>query len=176
MKLEVRPPLGNERCELLALVGRRWGGTTIVARGERIELEATEMLLALTEAGEWAGLCTYRVDYNSLEIVTIDAFTPGQGVGTALLGAARQVAVDAALWRLWLVTTNDNLDAIAFYLRRGLRIATVHQNAGSWARVDKPSIPELGNYGIRIEDELEFELVLGGTGPPPRNPAGPQLG
>jgi hypothetical protein len=62
--------------------------------------------------------------------------------------------------RLWLITTNDNLDAIRFYQRRGWRLAAVHPGGADRARELKPSIPEIGEYGIPIHDELEFELVV----------------
>ena len=58
------------------------------------------------------------------------------------------------------ITTNDDLDAIRFYQRRGWTITAVHVNALAESRKIKPSIPEIGNYGIPLRDEIEFELVL----------------
>jgi hypothetical protein len=65
---------------------------------------------------------------------------------------------------VWLVTSNDNLDAIRFYQRRGLRLVAVHPGAIDQAREIKPAIPLVGHYGIPIRDELEFELSLDGLG------------
>ena len=62
--------------------------------------------------------------------------------------------------RAWLITTNDNLDAIRFYQRRGFTIATVHAGAIEQSRTIKPSIPLVGSYGIPIRDEIEFEMLL----------------
>jgi hypothetical protein len=59
-----------------------------------------------------------------------------------------------------LITTNDNIDAIRFYQRRGMRLVAVHRDAVDDARRAKPSIPMIGEYGIPIHDELEFELQL----------------
>ena len=81
-----------------------------------------------------------------------------RGVGTALL-----VAVEAAggreRWRrLWLVTTNDNVDAVRFYQRRGWEWVAFHHDAVTAARERlKPEIPARGAYGIAIRHELEFE-------------------
>ncbi|MHB8244779.1 MAG: hypothetical protein ACYDGN_05385 [Acidimicrobiales bacterium] len=69
-----------------------------------------------------------------------------------------------SLWCMSLVTANDNVDALAFYLRRGLKLAAVNQDALSWGRQLSASIPEIGCYGIPIEDELELELVYARTG------------
>jgi hypothetical protein len=61
---------------------------------------------------------------------------------------------------MWLVTTNDNLAAIAFYRARGWRQAAVRRGAVSEARRLKPQIPAFGTNGLPKEDELEFELRL----------------
>ncbi|WP_215909533.1 hypothetical protein [Streptacidiphilus fuscans] len=64
----------------------------------------------------------------------------------------------AELLGAWLVTTNDNLDALRFYQRRGLRIVGVAPGAVDAARRFKPSIPVTGEYGIPLRDELTLEL------------------
>jgi hypothetical protein len=61
-----------------------------------------------------------------------------------------------AVSRLRLTTTNDNLDALRFYQRRGFRIMGVRQGAVDDARTLKPSIPAVGNYGIPLRDELDL--------------------
>ncbi|HEX6140904.1 MAG TPA: 2-oxo-4-hydroxy-4-carboxy-5-ureidoimidazoline decarboxylase, partial [Candidatus Limnocylindria bacterium] len=61
--------------------------------------------------------------------------------------------------RLWLVTTNDNLDALHFYLRRGMRVAAVHAGAVDRDRALKPEIPRFnGSNGLPIRDLVELEL------------------
>ena len=62
--------------------------------------------------------------------------------------------------RVWLVTTNNNVGAIAFYERFGLKRCAVHRGAVSQARALKSSIPLLDGHGVPIDDELEFELAL----------------
>jgi ribosomal protein S18 acetylase RimI-like enzyme len=98
-----------------------------------------------------------------LEVVTLHAAISGRGIGSALLGAARQKATALGCSRLWLVTTNDNRLAIRFYERRGFTLARVHRGAVAEARRLKPEIPKLGYGGVPIEDELEFELQLPGA-------------
>jgi ribosomal protein S18 acetylase RimI-like enzyme len=62
---------------------------------------------------------------------------------------------------VWLTTTNDNLDAIRFYQRRGFRISALRPGAVDRAREKlKPEIPEVGSYGIRMSDELDLDLQL----------------
>jgi len=60
--------------------------------------------------------------------------------------------------RLWVLTTNDNLDALRFYQRRGFRLARLRAGAVDDARRTlKPEIPVAGDHGIRIRDELILE-------------------
>jgi ribosomal protein S18 acetylase RimI-like enzyme len=82
------------------------------------------------------------------------------GIGTALIDAVRDVAERAGCTRLWLVTTNDNLDALRFYQRRGFVLAALHRDAIEAARTLKPGIPAVGEYGIPIRDEIEMEMAL----------------
>jgi ribosomal protein S18 acetylase RimI-like enzyme len=63
-----------------------------------------------------------------------------------------------------LVTTNDNVDAIRFYQRRGYRIASIDRGAVDRARSIKPSIPLIGFHGIPIRDELTLVKDLDGAG------------
>jgi ribosomal protein S18 acetylase RimI-like enzyme len=93
-------------------------------------------------------------------LVTLDAFTEGQGIGSALLDAVTDEARRQGCRRLWLITTNDNLHALRFYQRRELRLVSVHRDAVDDARQLKPSIPLVGEYGIPLHDELELELPL----------------
>jgi hypothetical protein len=41
-----------------------------------------------------------------------------------------------------------------------MRLVAVHRGAVDEARRLKPSIPELGEYGIPLHDELEFKRLL----------------
>jgi RimJ/RimL family protein N-acetyltransferase len=59
--------------------------------------------------------------------------------------------------RVRLTTTNDNLDAIRFYQRRGFKLSALRPDAVREARKLKPEIPAVGDYGIPITDELDLE-------------------
>ena len=70
-------------------------------------------------------------------------------------------AREAGCRRLWLVTTNDNVDALRFYQRRGFRLTELQAGAVDVSRATlKPSIPEVGDHGIPIRDELVLERSL----------------
>jgi hypothetical protein len=63
---------------------------------------------------------------------------------------------------VWLVTTNDNVDARAWYEHRGFVVTSVRSGAVDRARETlKPSIPSHNPVnGLPISDELELSLVL----------------
>ena len=58
------------------------------------------------------------------------------------------------------MTTNDNLKAIGFYQKRGFDMTRLHYKSVEKSRKIKPEIPLIGDYGIPLRHELEFEYVL----------------
>ena len=121
--------------------------------------------LVAEQDGRLVGVLTYVVDGSDCEILTLHADVRRRGVGTALIEEVKRVAARAGCTRLWLITTNDNVDALRFYQRRGFRLAALHRGAvdDSRARL-KPEIPEIGEYGIALRDELELEQELASAG------------
>ena len=136
-----------------------WGAETVVVH--QTVYHPAELPGFIAEAeGEIAGLLTYQLEGEACEIVTLDAWRTGLGVGTALIETVRQAAGREKCRRLWLVTTNDNLPALRFYQKRGFVIAAVHVNSIEKDRRLKPEIPLTGMDGIPIRDEIELEMML----------------
>ena len=100
------------------------------------------------------GVLTYEIDGDGIEVVSIEAVPPHEGIGTALLAGAADLGNAEGLVRLFLVTTNDNIDALRFYQRRGLRILEVRPDGVARSREVKPLIPLIGSYGIPMRDEI----------------------
>ena len=117
-------------------------------------------LVAHDADGHLLGILTYlpEPDWQRCEILTLHADGQWRGTGTALVEAAEQLAVRHRCPRLWLVTTNDNVDALRFYQRRGFCLVCVHRGAVDHSRAHlKPEIPLAGNNRIPLRDELELE-------------------
>jgi ribosomal protein S18 acetylase RimI-like enzyme len=136
-----------------------WGSPEVVSRGRIRDASRLPAVLG-REGDEVVGLATFEVVGDACELVTLDAFREGRGVGTALLEAVIEEARARACKRVWLITTNDNLRALRFYQRRGLRLVAVHPGALDEARRLKPEIPRIGLHGIALRDEIELELEL----------------
>jgi len=139
---------------------RGWGADFIVSRGRKIYAADLPGFIAEDEDGNKVGLLTYEIIGDQCQVATLDAYTKFSGIGTALMKKAEEAARQKNCKRLWLITTNDNIDAIRFYQKRGMTIAAIHVNAIAHSRQLKPSIPEIGFYGIPVRDEIEFEMGL----------------
>jgi GNAT superfamily N-acetyltransferase len=158
--MRVREATAADRAALESFLSRRH--SAVVARLGRVE-NALEhpALIAEDDDGALAGVLTYVVDGDECEILTLHAATRWAGAGSALMKAVERKAR-----RLWLVTTNDNVDALRFYQRRGFRLAELHPGAVDDSRRRlKPEIPETGEYGIALRDELVLEKEVSGWRP-----------
>jgi GNAT superfamily N-acetyltransferase len=132
-----------------------------VARLGVIEHPLHHPALVAERDGKLAGVLTYAIDGDECEVLTLHAAERRGGAGTALLRAVERRALEAGCTRLWLITTNDNVDALRFYQRRGFRLAALHAGAVDESRSRlKPEIPVVGDYGIPLRDELELDLAL----------------
>jgi GNAT superfamily N-acetyltransferase len=165
--LSVRDGGASDRADIVALLVESWGSTTVVSRG-RVHDAGTLPVKIATCDGALVGLATFHLEEDECELVTLDSTEQGHGIGSALLAAVTEEAVQRGAHRLWLITSNDNLDALRFYQRRGMRLCAIHRDAIDQARLVKPSIPLVGNFGIAIRDELELELRLNSTDREPR--------
>ena len=157
--MRVRPAEAADRDWIEAFL-REHGSLRVARGGELVDPLRYPMLVAETQEGR-AGLLTYIVDGEACEVLTLHAGRQWTGAGTALIAAVRTVAAEHGCRRLWLVTTNDNVDALRFYQRRGFRLAALRAGTVDDARRTlKPEIPETGAYGIPLRDEIELEIRL----------------
>jgi GNAT superfamily N-acetyltransferase len=139
---------------------RQHGSAAVARRGELVDALARPAVVAF-DAGAVAGVLTYDVVGDSCEILTLHAARQWSGVGSALVAMVARLAAAAGCRRLWVLTTNDNVDALRFYQRRGFRLSDIRYGAVDQARRTlKPQISMTGNYGIPIRDEIELAQDL----------------
>lgn len=142
------------------LVTESWGAPTVVVGQARVVDPGTLPGLVAEDHGVIVGLLTYEITGTSAEIVTLNAFRAGSGIGGTLMRRAEEVLRAQGITRIFLMTTNDNTDGLRFYQRLGYRLTQLRVNAIEASRKVKPEIPLTGNHGIPIRDELELELTL----------------
>jgi GNAT superfamily N-acetyltransferase len=156
-------PINAEDQEWVAqFMHEQWGSNKVVSRGVIYYPQDLPGFVALHQS-EKVGLVTYTIVGRSCEIVTLNSTFPSSGVGTALIEAVRDIAIKAGCKRLWLITTNDNTNALRFYQKRGFVLIAVYRNALELSRKLKPEIPVIGDHGIPLRDELELEMILNDT-------------
>ena len=157
--MRVRAATAGDRTWIESFLAEH-GSTRVARRGEVVRPIDHPMLIAEAD-GAPAGVLTYVVEGGECEILTLHATKQWAGAGSALIEAVRAIATERGCGRLWVLTTNDNVDALRFYQRRGFRLAVVRPGAVDDARQRlKPEIPPVGDYGIPIRDEIELELPL----------------
>lgn len=157
MKIKIRE-IRPEDLMWVEEVVRGWGAEFVVTRGRKVYPARLPGFLAIGGDGKRVGVISYEIRNKQCEIVIFEVFKPHGGIGTRLLKKTAGTAVKAGCKRLWLITTNDNLEAMRFYQRRGFVFAGIHVNAIEKSRKIKSSIPKTGNYGIPIRDEMELEM------------------
>lgn len=155
----IRHSTESDREWIIEVLLDNWASNIVVTRGITYEADRLPGIIMETD-GKRVGLLTYKIKNHELEIVTMNALDEGKGIGTALLNEAVAIARKNRCRRLWLITTNDNVDAIRFYQKRGFEIAAVHRYAAEESRKLKPQLPFVGKYGIPIRDEIEMEIDL----------------
>ena len=153
---------------------RRWveglleqmGSSRVARLGEVVEAADLPGFVAERD-GERLGLLTWIAHGDELEVLSLHCRVENVGAGSALLGAATELAAGRGCRRLWLLTTNDNLRALGFYQRRGLRLCALHAGVVDRDRALKPELPEVNpDNGIPLRDLLELELPLQVAGRP----------
>ena len=136
-----------------------WGDEFVVAHGVVYRPDNLDGFIAF-EGGEWIGGITYDFSGSDCEIISLDSLREGQGLGTLLIEKAIGAARARGCQRIFLITTNDNLNALGFYQKRGFELVAVHRGAVNESRKIKPDIPLIGNDGIPLRDEIELEMLL----------------
>jgi GNAT superfamily N-acetyltransferase len=142
--------------ELLRL---RWSGGALLLRGRMIAPSDVEALAAY-DGDRLAGVATWRLEGKVLYIVTLNNITDQRGVGVALLDATMKLGREKGAALVRVIVTNDNLNALGFYQRRGFKIVGVFPGAVDTIRSLNPNLPVMGANRIPMRDEIELERDL----------------
>ena len=157
--LEVRPAVDQDRPAIEAFLDD-WGMRPVARLGEAYDPAGDPAIVAVAD-GLPVGVLTYRPGEDGWELGTFYVGGQRAGTGSRMLEAFIEQARRGGARRIWVVTTNDNVDALRFYQRRGFRLVALRPGAVDEARRTlKPSIPEVGDHGIPLRDELVLERPI----------------
>jgi len=149
----------QNRSQINDFISSRWFSTEMVVRGRVVDMTRLAGFVAYEE-DTIIGLVTYEIIDQACEIMSLDSLWEGQGIGTTLLNQVIATAKERGCHKITLITTNDNLNAMGFYQKRGFDLIRLYHNALDISRKLKPSIPLLGEFDIPLRHELEFEMNL----------------
>ena len=156
-QVRIRAVGDGDRPMLAWLVAELWGSEVVAVHGSALRPAELPGFIA-ERSRRVVGLVTYQVLGEVLEIVTLNAIQRRAGIGSLLIEAAVGSARRFGCQQIRLTTTNDNVDALRFYQRRGFRLAELRPGAVDRARQRKPEIPRVGDYGIPLRDEIDLTL------------------
>ncbi len=159
LKIQIKPKTTKDQPWVKHLLISAWGSVKVVSRGKIYDASKLPGLIAYYQKKP-VGILTYYLSNTACEIVTLNSLMEGKGIGSELISSVRELAVAHHCHRLWLITTNDNLQALGFYQKRGFYLTAIHRNAIEKSRKLKPQIPLYGNEGIPLRDEIELEIKL----------------
>jgi ribosomal protein S18 acetylase RimI-like enzyme len=161
MALEVRRLAPDDLPRLRQFWVEHWGADFMVAHGDIYRPEQLHGFV-IEESAEWIGLVTFIIKDHEMEVTSLDSLREGKGIGTTLIDKVLEEARAKECQRLFLITTNDNLNALGFYQRRGFELSKLYRGAINESRKIKPGIPLIGENNIPLRDEIELEMSLRG--------------
>ena len=157
--MHIRPLSDADISWIEQILSANFGSSRVVSRGVLHDALTLPGFVAVDDEA-MIGLVQYHIKDRDFEVVTLITTRPRTGVGRSLIDSVIPVAQASNCQRLWLITTNNNSGAIAFYRAIGWKQVAVYPNALEVSRRLKPEISEFDSNGIPIKDEIEFELRL----------------
>ncbi|MCI0763259.1 GNAT family N-acetyltransferase [Bacillus sp. TL12] len=149
----------EEMRKTIALFMREnWGSALMVSRGRVHQLDQLPGFIAI-EDNRIIGIITYEISENDCEIVSLDSFKEKKGIGTKLIECVIDIAKKQCCKKVWLITTNDNTNALRFYQKRGFIMTNLYIDAVKEARRIKKEIPFIGYDNIAISHEIQLEKM-----------------
>lgn len=141
------------------LLEQQWGKPGIITRGKLHDTTQLSGFVTI-ENEDPIGLITYTIERNECEIISLNSLQEGRGIGSSLIDEVASEAKNNGCYRMVIITTNDNINALHFYQKRGFHISAIYPNALETSRKLKPTIPLIGIDGIPLRDEIELEKIL----------------
>jgi N-acetylglutamate synthase-like GNAT family acetyltransferase len=159
-KFTINPAMKKDADWIKGIYTEKWGGDICVSRGKVQKYNDFTGGFVTEISGQNVGFITYTITGSEIEITGLVSLNEKIGIGSAMVKAVIDLAKRQDIKRICLVTTNDNLNGIGFWQKRGFKLVRVYPNAMEYTRKLKPAIPLIGENGIPLRDELELEMIV----------------
>lgn len=157
--MKIREKINNDADTIKKIMEEGWGGEMLFIRGKEYYPAKMDGFVAI-ENNKIVGYLIYERQGDKYEIIVFEALQKFKGIGTLLLNAFKQFVKKNNSSKIVVMTTNDDLDALRFYQRRGFVICGIDINAMEKSRKIKPSIPMTGDYNMPLRDEIYLEMKI----------------
>jgi len=157
-KLHFRTIREADKAWITNVATKLWGSTEIISKDHTYDILSLPNIIA-ERSGNPVGFVMYAIEGEKCEVVALYVEVKNQGIGTKLLDRVKELAKSSGCTNVWLMTTNDNTNALRFYQKREFVITAIRTNVMDAQRKLKP-IPLVGNDGIPIRDEIELEISV----------------
>jgi ribosomal protein S18 acetylase RimI-like enzyme len=162
--LAIRPATTADRDRIQELALHFWDETDVDCFERQYDVLTCPAFLTC-DGDEVVGLASYTIEeeWEAVILVLLNILPgfQGRGGGRMLLDAVCDVALQRGMERVLIVTSNDDLPALALYQRYGFRITEVLP--GRIARDHGGEFP--GFAGIPVRDEIRLAYCLAGKRP-----------
>jgi len=158
-KYEIRQVDNAIREKIQSILDETWGAPYLAINGKLWD-SRTMPGYAAVYGDEVFGYLLYEFHSGVCEIMVLESIAQNIGIATALIEQIKQAAKAGGMSKVIVQTSNDNTHAFRFYQRRGFTISEIRLGAMNTARRLKPSIPLIGEEGIPLRDEIEFEIEV----------------
>lgn len=149
----------ENRSRVIDFFQKHWGSPEMVISSGVYDCSNLDGFI-FEENNRILGLVTYVFHEKEVEVISLDSIVEGKGIGSCLMKEVEHFVQQQGIATISLVTTNDNLNALKFYQKRGYKLDAIFPNAVKQARKIKPSIPLVGYNGIPITDEIRLVKKL----------------
>lgn len=160
--VKIRPATPADLSRIEELSFYFWDETVVDCFDRQYDALACPAFLAC-DGDLVVGLGSYALeaDWDALVLVMLSVLPSyqGRGAGRALLEAVQHEAARRGLGRLMVVTTNDDLPALALYQRCGFCITEIIPDRV--ARDHDGTFPGFASIPVRDEIRLEYRLAPG---------------
>jgi GNAT superfamily N-acetyltransferase len=162
--LEIRPATAGDETRIKELSLYFWDETEVDCFDRQYDVLVCPAFVAC-EGDYVVGIASYAVEeaWDAIVLVILNMLPDhqGRGAASALLDAVRDETARRGLARILVVTSNDDLQALAVYQRYGFRITEVLP--GRIARDHGGEFPGLAGIPVRDEVRLEHQLAVCGA-------------
>jgi len=147
------------RNKIQPILDETWGAPLLAVNGRLWDSRIMPGFAAVS-GNEVLGYLLYEFHDGFCEIMVLESVAQNIGVASTLIEQVKHIAKSSGVNKVIVQTSNDNTHAFRFYQRRGFIIREFRLGTMDVARQLKPSIPLIGEEGIPLRDEIEFEIEV----------------